>query len=121
MPALMGRYTKDQERMILAVLDPIAALAVPVPEKQLELLSLLETSSGPVAELLRNLTDETELLLAIENFDFEDADDPDPELASKAKATMFKVYIYTDSQYEDIVSAVSGLIKKKGFDAEVTL
>jgi len=59
-PVLVGSWSEEQERLILATLDPIAAMAEANAEALDELLQSLTTDSDAVAELLAELALEAE-------------------------------------------------------------
>ena len=59
-PVLVGRWTEEQERKILATLDPLAAKAEADPEKLAALLAQIDTESEAVKALLAELAPEPE-------------------------------------------------------------
>ena len=54
-PVLVGRWTEEQERKILATLDPLAAMAEADPVKVQQLLAEIDTESAAVQALLDSL------------------------------------------------------------------
>jgi len=57
-PVLIGNWTEEQEKKILATLDPLAAMAE-ADSGQLEaLLKCIQTDSGPVMQMLQDLAAE---------------------------------------------------------------
>lgn len=63
-PVLIGSWTEEQERKILATLDPLSAMAQPDQDKLLELLQSVEFSSKAVNDLLEALANGERLPLA---------------------------------------------------------
>lgn len=59
-PVLVGRWTEEQERKILATLDPLAAKAEADPEKLAALVAQIDTESDAIAKLLADLVPEAE-------------------------------------------------------------
>jgi len=54
-PVVIGSWTEEQERLILATLDPIGALAEADSAALASLLAGVSTDSGPINELLESL------------------------------------------------------------------
>ena len=58
-PVLVGNWSEEQERKILATLDPLSGMAEADPEKVAALILNMETESAAVRALLDSLTDAT--------------------------------------------------------------
>lgn len=71
-PVLIGSWTEEQERLILATLDPIAALAEAESDALDALLKTVETESEAVRALLARLA--ADVLIP----DFGDVPNPEP-------------------------------------------
>jgi len=66
MPFLIGSWTPDQERRILATLDPVGALAQPDPEKLAELLGLVNPTSDEVKRVTDDLYEHVRMIQVLE-------------------------------------------------------
>ena len=62
-PVLVGSWSEEQERKILALLDPLSALAEPDPQCWQELLAGLEDVDAHLAEALTTFARQSELPL----------------------------------------------------------
>lgn len=60
-PVLIGSWTEEQEKLILATLDPIAAMAEASGEKLHELMAEVETQSDDVKRMLDDLAEKAGL------------------------------------------------------------
>jgi hypothetical protein len=60
-PVLIGRWSEEQERKILATLDPIAGLAEADRDRLETLLKSIQTDSQPIMELIRDLAAENRI------------------------------------------------------------
>jgi len=68
-PVLIGSWTPEQERLILATLDPLAAMATADNQALGELLAGVETESDAVKSLLENLAKDHGIDLFQENLE----------------------------------------------------
>lgn len=57
-PVLIGSWTEDQERLILATLDPIAAMAQADKDSLVDLLASIQTDDKAIADLLEAIAND---------------------------------------------------------------
>ena len=95
-PALIGHWTPAEEKQLIALINPLAMMAQPVPEKQLQLLeeAALLADDPSVIEALTNLAADAEVALSLQNTanawgslaDDDNGPDVDPSRAEELQA-----------------------------------
>jgi DNA modification methylase len=85
-PAVIGQWTPAEEKQLLALINPLGAMAIAVPDKQLALLeeTISLTDDPTITAALRNLAEAAEtavsLLNTAEALEGLDSDDDGPQI-----------------------------------------
>jgi hypothetical protein len=68
-PVLVGSWTEEQEKTILATLDPLAAMAEADDQKLGELLAGIQTDNAALDKMLKDLAEENQIDLTEPHFE----------------------------------------------------
>jgi hypothetical protein len=113
-PVLVGSWTEEQEKLILATLDPIAAMAEASAETLEELLGDVKTNSEAVEAMLEGLAGGVEE----EPVECENDEDDEPRPASLPTSKLtFPPRVWL-TQRDAIQDALSPIIESFGGTAE---
>jgi len=94
-PVLIGRWTPQQEALILATLDPLAALAVPEAGALADLLKDVQTEDAAVEQMLADL-----LHKATQSVEVPDEPEPPAPAGDESQLLLEKFQILIDCRDE---------------------
>ena len=86
-PVLIGHWTEEQERLVLATLDPLAAMAEADEQKLGELLRQIETEPEGLQAALEAVADQHGLQDSVE--DYSEQDEQNEALAGQEDTTVY--------------------------------
>ena len=121
MPFLVGSWGPDKERVILATLDPVGAMATINYDAQLGLLELIVSDNDVVNTLIDRMRETAEIMAELGNETFSVNLPAGDGTKLEQKEYHFKVRVNDTDQFETVAEAVRQLILDEGFDATVTV
>ncbi len=92
-PVLVGSWTEEQEKTILATLDPLAAMAEADTAKLDELLRSVQTGSEAIAAMLTELAEQNGIVPAIPTGGGGDEFDATPEESGPTRTQVGEVWL----------------------------
>lgn len=124
LPALVGSWSPEDERTILATLDPLAAEARTDPEAFLRLLETLPEQEQEVELLLDKMAAEYSAVDFLEEFGDGlplDEEEGGGEESGPVASDTIRITVYDFDQVADIISGVRDMADERGWEIDVEL
>lgn len=118
-PAIIGDWTPEQERRLMAFYDPTGLMAGSDFQKQVELLNKLSLPDGDLLALWRELLEEAETELALDDLEWDDM--TAEEMTGSVHQPVIKIQPNEGQDYEEVLTAITALIKERDFDCGITV
>jgi len=115
-PALIGSWTPEQERIILSTLDPIAALADTDAEAWGNLLQSVQSSDSDIQQLLDTLAQRAGVFGGV---DFDDLTGDTESNDDDKKSFAITIIVRDMDEFEIITEKVRALIDENKWDVEL--